>query len=93
MNIFTKTALTSILESKIKSREISAYKLTEAKLVIHRDLKSRGGRRPHKLSSCTIDITGLSGDELLKLLYREIPDNITEHFKVEIRNVKLRRIL
>ncbi len=90
MNIFTKTALVSVLNSKVKNREIVAYSISkcETRLTLQRKVKGRA-----KIKNNIIDITGLSGEELLKLLYREIPDNVKEHFKVEIRNVKLRRIL
>jgi len=97
MNIFTKTALVSVLNSKVKNREIVAYSITKVKLkdgsiVTNLTIQKKVPNRA-KIKGHVIDITCLSGEELLKLLYREIPDNVKEHFKVEIRNVKLRRIL
>lgn len=97
MNIFTKTALTSVLNSKVKNREIVSYSITKVKLkdgssITNLSLQKKIPNKA-KIKSYVIDITCLSGEELLKLLYREIPDNVKEHFKIEIRNVKLRRIL
>lgn len=97
MNIFTKTALISILNSKVSNKEIVSYSITNNKnkdgnivtnLTIQKKVPSKA-----KIKGHVIDITCLSGEELIKLLYREIPDNVKEHFKIEIRNVKLRRIL
>lgn len=83
MNIFTKTAIKSVLDSKVKNREIVSWKLTNDKLTIQKSTRSI-----HK-----IDISVLSGKELLKILYREIPNDVVSHFKIEIRNVKLRSII
>ena len=83
MNIFTKSAVKSLLDSKVKCKEIVGWSLTSSKLIIHKSARS-----VHK-----IDISNLSGDELLKILYREIPNDVVGHFKVEVRNVKLRSII
>ena len=83
MNIFTKTAIKSVLDSKVKNREIVAWKLSNDKLTIR-----KSNRSVYK-----IDISNLSGDELLKILYREIPNDVIGHFKIEVRNVKLRSII
>ena len=65
----------------VKNREIVSWKLTNDKLTIQKSTRSI-----HK-----IDIFVLSG-ELLKILYREIPNDVVSHFKIEIRN-KLRSII
>ena len=83
MNIFTKTAIKSLLDSKVKCREIVAWKLDKDRLTIQKSKHSI-----HK-----VDISNLSGEELLKILYREIPNDVVGHFKIEVRNVKLRSII
>lgn len=86
MKLFNKIKIISLLESKVASKEIFDYKLNDDKIKI----------RPYNKEVSKpfyLDRSCLSDAELIKVLYREIPKNIEAHFKMEIRNVKLRRFL
>lgn len=87
MKLFNKIKIISLLESKVASKEIFDYKLNDDKIKI-RPYNNKEVSKPFYL-----DRSCLSDAELIKVLYREIPKNIEAHFKMEIRNVKLRRFL
>jgi hypothetical protein len=40
-----------------------------------------------------IELSKVSGKELITILWKKIPKDIDNHFKVEMRNVKLRKLL
>jgi len=86
LNIFTKALIISILESKVKSKEISGYRLTDTKLHLM--------RQKHRSKVIyNLNLSNLSAGELAKILYREIPKDMDNHFKIEIRNIKIRKVI
>ena len=88
MNIFTKTKIKEILNRKMGSKEIISYKLTDEDLLISILTKRKKRTIKYKVNRSLV-----SDEELLKILYRKIPGNIEYHFKIEIRNVKIRRLI
>ena len=88
MNIFTKTKIKELLNKKMGSKEIIGYKLTDKDLLI-----SILTKRKKRTIKYKVDRNLMSDEELLKILYRKIPGNIEYHFKMEIRNVKIRRLI
>jgi hypothetical protein len=88
MNIFTKTRLKEVLNKKIGTKEIVSYKLTDE--FLHLNILTK---RKKRTINYKLDRNLVSDDELLKILYRKIPGNIEYHFKIEIRNVKIRRVI
>lgn len=75
------------LDTKVQTKEIRGYQLTENKLFIQKS----------KRSKCTIDMTGIPGHILIRLLQKRIPDpgqmNTTDFFKKEIRDLKLKELI
>ena len=88
MNIFTKTKLKEVLNKKLGTKEITSYKLSDKDLCI--TILTKRKKRTVKYK---VDRSLMSDEELLKILYRKIPGNIDYHFKMEIRNVKIRRLI
>ena len=84
MDLFTKASVESILQSKRDSNEISAYFINDIELHIKVGRRGKVGK---------IDISNLSGKELISVLYSKISKDVEEHFKREIRNIKIRRII
>lgn len=85
-NLFDKIQIKNILEQKIKDREIINYKLTDDKLYLYKSNK-------RKNKKYNIDLSKVSGKELISILYKTIPKDIDNHFKVEMRSVKIRKLL
>jgi Holliday junction resolvase len=88
MNIFTKTKIKELLNKKMGAKEIIGYKLSDKDLFITIRTKRKKRSVNYKVDRCL-----MSDEELLKILYRKIPGNIDYHFKMEIRNVKIRRLI
>lgn len=86
LNIFHKIQIKSILDQKVKDREIISYKLEDKSLFIH-----VANKRKNKKYNVSLD--KLSGKELISILWKPIPKDIENHFKIEIRNIKLRNLL
>jgi len=70
------------------AKEIIGYKLSDKDLFITIRTKRKKRSVNYKVDRCL-----MSDEELLKILYRKIPGNIDYHFKMEIRNVKIRRLI
>ena len=85
-NIFDKIQIKNILEKKVRDKEINGYKLTDENLYLYIHYKRKN--RKHN-----IELPKISGKELIKILWKKIPKDIDNHFKVEMRNVKLRKLL
>jgi len=87
MNLFLKSQIKKILDSKLESNEIKSYQLYDMKIHI------RKARR----SKYTLDISGLPGHLLVRLLHKKIPDpskvNNEVFFKKEIRDLKLKELI
>lgn len=87
MNLFLKSKIVKSLDTKVQTKEIRGYQLTETKLLIQKS----------KRSKCTIDMTGIPGHILIRLLQKRIPDpgqmNTTDFFKKEIRDLKLKELI
>lgn len=87
MNLFLKSKIVKSLDTKVQTKEIRGYQLTENKLFIQKS----------KRSKCTIDMTGIPGHILIRLLQKRIPDpgqmNTTDFFKKEIRDLKLKELI
>jgi len=88
MNIFTKTKIKELLNKKMGTKEITGYKLSDKDLSITIRTK-----RKKRSINYKVDRSLMSDEELLKILYRKITGNIDYHFKMEIRNVKIRRLI
>lgn len=88
MNLFSKTKLKEILNRKVESKEIISYKLTNE--ILHINILTK---RKKRIINYKVDRKSLSDEELLKILYRKIPGSIENHFKIEMRNVKIRRLI
>jgi hypothetical protein len=75
------------LDTKVQTIEIKSYQLSESKLFIQKS----------KRSKCTIDMTGLPGHILIRLLQKKIPDpgqiNTADFFKKEIRDLKIKDLV
>ena len=75
------------LDTKVQTKEIRGYQLTENKLFIQKS----------KRSKCTIDMTGIPGHILIRLLQKRIPDpgqmNTAHFFNKEIRDLKLKELI
>lgn len=84
--IFDKIQIKSILNQKVKDREIINFKLNDTNLCLY----ISGKRKNRKY---TIDLSIVSGKELITILWKTIPKDIDNHFKIEIRNIKLRKLL
>jgi hypothetical protein len=85
-NIFDKIQIKSILNQKVIDREINGFKLGDTILCLY-----ISGRRKNK--KYNIELSKVSGKELITILWKKIPKDIDNHFKVEMRNVKLRKLL
>jgi len=85
-NLFDKIQIKNILEQKIKDKEIINYKLTDDKLYLYISNKKKNKKY-------NIDLSKVSGKELISVLYKTIPKDIDNHFKVEMRSVKIRKLL
>lgn len=85
-NLFDKIQIKNILEQKIKDREIINYKLTDDNLYLYKSNK-------RKNKKYNIDLSKVSSKELISILYKTIPKDIDNHFKVEMRSVKIRKLL
>ena len=87
MNLFLKSQIIKSLDYKLKSEEIRGYQLTENALHIKKSKRCKH----------TIDLIGLPGHILIRVLNKKIPDpsimNTGDFFKREIRNLKLNEIL
>lgn len=87
MNLFIKTKIESILDDKLKSGEILFYKLTDKSLHIKKSRRSK----------TTLDIDGISAPILARLLIKKFPNpqdqNLTQFFKVELRELQICGIL
>lgn len=87
MNLFIKTKIESILDDKLKSGEILFYKLTDKSLHIKKSRRSK----------TTLDIDGISAPILARLLVKKFPNpqdqNLTQFFKVELRELQICGIL
>ena len=84
-NIFDKIQIKTILNQKIKDEEINGFKLSDEILCIY--------TRKSKNSKYSIKLSKVSGKELITILWKKIPKDIDNHFKIEVRNVKLRKLL
>ncbi len=84
-NIFDKIQIKNILNQKIKDDEINGFKLSDTILCIYTKGKKSG--------KYNIELSKVSGKELITILWKKIPKDIDNHFKVEIRNIKLRKLL
>ena len=82
MHLFNKLKLISILDKKVSLKEIDGYRVTES--FVHLNRK----RKKYK-----IERDSVSDEELIRVLYRTIPKNLQHHFKTEIRNVKIRKVI
>ena len=85
-NIFDKIQIKSILNQKVIDREINGFKLGDTILCLY-----ISGRRKNK--KYNIELSKVSGKELKTILWKKIPKDIDNHFKVEMRNAKLRKLL
>lgn len=85
-NIFDKIQIKSILNQKVVDKEINGFKLGDTILCLY-----ISGRRKNK--KYNIELSKVSGKELITILWKKIPKDIDNHFKVEMRNVKLRKLL
>jgi hypothetical protein len=87
MNLFIKTKIESILDDKLKSGEILFYKLTDKSLHIKKSRRSK----------TTLNIGGISAPILARLLVKRFPNpqdqNLTQFFKVELRELQICGIL
>ena len=87
MNIFTKIRIKNILEQKVILKEIKSYQILDSKIFIKKS----------KRCQHTIDLTGLSDSNLIRLLQKKIPDpgviNTPNFFTREIRNLKLKTLI
>jgi len=88
MNIFTHTKIKEVLNKKVGAKEIIGYNLTNKDLLI--TILTKRKKRTIKYK---VDRNLVSDEELLKILYGKITGNIDYHFKIEIRNVKIRRLI
>jgi len=84
-NIFDKIQIKSILNQKVIDKEINGFKLGDTILCLY-----ISGRRKKKYN---IELSKVSGKELITILWKKIPKDIDTHFKVEMRNAKLRKLL
>jgi hypothetical protein len=84
--IFDKIQIKSILSQKIKDKEIINFKLSDTNLYLY--ISSKRKNRKYN-----IELSKVSGKELITILWKKIPKDIDNHFKVEMRNVKLRKLL
>lgn len=87
INLFEKIHIKTILQSKVDSKEIAKFKLSDNELLLGKINKK------NKVSIFIINLDKLSGKELIKILWKPIPKNMSDHFKIEIRNIKLRSLL
>jgi hypothetical protein len=85
-NIFDKIQIKNILNQKVKDREIINFKLSDEKLCLYMSNKKKNKKYD-------IELSKVSGKELITILWKKIPKDIDNHFKVEMRNVKLRKLL
>lgn len=85
-NIFDKIQIKSILNQKVIDKEINGFKLSDTILCLY-----ISGRRKNR--KYNIELSKVSGKELVTILWKKIPKDIDNHFKVEIRNIKLRKLL
>lgn len=85
-NIFDKIQIKSILNQKVIDKEINGFKLSDTILCLY-----ISGRRKNR--KYNIELSKVSGKELVTILWKKIPKDIDNHFKVEMRNVKLRKLL
>lgn len=87
MNLFLKSQIKKILDYKLETGEIKSYQLYDSKIHI------RKARR----SKYTIDISGLPGHLIIRLMQKKIPDpgktNTETFFKREIRELKLKELV
>ena len=82
MKLLNKMKIISLLEEKVKNKEIVSYKLTDTQLILR-----------NKSVNFKLDRSNFSDKELIKILYRKIPIDMKQHFKMETRNVKLRILM
>jgi len=84
MNIFTKSKIKKYLDSKVETKEIRSYLLTETRLHIQKSKRCKH----------TIDITVMPDHILVRLLQKRIPDpgiqNTGDFFREEIRDLKIK---
>ena len=85
-NIFDKIQIKSILNQKVIDKEINGFKLSDTILCLYISNK-------RKNKKYNIELSKVSGKELITILWKKIPKDIDNHFKVEMRNVKLRKLL
>jgi len=87
MNIFSKSKLKGLLDNKVINGEIKSYQLNPNNIHIKKS----------KRCKYTLEISGLSDDILIRLFTKKIPNadqiNVSDFFKVELRNLKLNKIL
>jgi hypothetical protein len=85
-NIFDKIQIKNILNQKVVDKEINGFKLSDTILCLY--ISSKRKNRKYN-----IELSKVSGKELITILWKKIPKDIDNHFKVEMRNVKLRKLL
>lgn len=85
-NIFDKIQIKSILNQKVIDKEIIGFKLGDTILCLYISNK-------RKNKKYNIELSKVSGKELITILWKKIPKDIDTHFKVEMRNAKLRKLL
>jgi hypothetical protein len=85
-NIFDKIQIKSILNQKVIDKEINGFKLGDTTLCLYISKKRKNGKY-------SIELSKVSGKELITILWKKIPKDIDNHFKVEMRNIKLRKLL
>ena len=87
MNLFLKSQILKALDYKLSIQEIQGYQLTETTLHIKKTKRSKH----------TIDLVGLPGHILIRILNKKIPSptnmNTGDFFKREIRDLKLKELL
>ena len=87
MNLFLKSQLKKSLDYKVETKEIKGYQLFDTKLHIQKS----------KRSKFTIDMSGLPGHILIRLLQKKITDpgqiNTGDFYKKELRDLKLKELL
>ena len=82
MHLFNKDLLISVLDTKVNNSEIKGYKVSDDFLHLM-----------HKDGVYKLDRGVLSDNELIKVLRRKISGDMSAHFKKEIRNVKILRVV
>lgn len=98
MNIFDKADIKSLLDAKLKSNEILAYRYELNKLFLKIPKADSVGLRMKKKNwfDFEFDVTNIGGKELHGLLLKKISansaDQLKECWKRELREVKIKNI-